>query len=475
MRRKILGLLAIVVVLSLALSACQPQAAATTEATKVTPATAAPVASQAPKPTEGPKDDWAKVDPTGQKITFWHNHSKARQDLLKSIVADFNATNKYKIVVSEEYQGAYPDIFNKMLPILNTADVPDLVVAYQNQAATYQLANALTDMTMVTSPKWGLTADEQKDFFPAFFNQDIFPNFGNARLGFPAYRSMEVMFVNTDYLKELGYDKVPTTPAEFKEMACKAAKTPFSKSKVAAKSIGYEIDLNDASSVAAWTFAFGGNIYDAKTAQFTYNSEGSAKAMSFLQDLFTNKCAVPVTETYGNQTDFGNGSALFTTGSTSGLPFYGTAVKGGSGHAWTVIALPHSGATPAMNIYGASISMPKTTPERELAAWLFLKYFTSPEVQAKWSAASGYFPVRASVAADMKDYFDKNPTFKTSFEMIQFGLFEPPVPGYDFVRLEVSKSVSAIMTSAADVKSTLDTLNTAANKILADQMAQLKK
>ena len=29
-----------------------------------------------------------------------------------------------------------------MLTILNTADVPDLVVAYQNQAATYQLADA---------------------------------------------------------------------------------------------------------------------------------------------------------------------------------------------------------------------------------------------------------------------------------------------------------------------------------------------
>ena len=51
-----------------------------------------------------------------------------------------------------------------------------------------------------------------------------------------------------------------------------------------------------------------------------------------------------------------------------------------------------------MNVYGASVSMGRSTPERELATWIFIKYYTSPESQAKWARASNYFPVRQSVA-----------------------------------------------------------------------------
>lgn len=479
--KKLSSVLAVLLVAMMVLAACKPTP--TPEATQVVEQNPTAAPTEAPKPTEppaptevpAPVDEWANVDPSGQQIVFWHNHTKAREESLKAMVDEFNKTNEWGITVTAENQGSYADIFNKMLPILNTPDVPDLVVAYQNQAATYQLADALLDMNpLVNSPKWGLSEEEQKDFFPGFFVQDIFPNFDNARLGFPPNRSMEVMFVNTDYLKELGYDNPPTTPEQFKEMACKASTQPFSKATVQTGSMGYEIDLADASTFASWTFAFGGDIYDYEKGEFTYNSEAAVKAATFLQDLFKSGCAKPVTEKYGNQTDFGNGSILFTTGSSSGLPFYKSAVDGGSAHAWTVIAMPHTTADPVQNIYGASVSIPKSTPERELAAWLFLKYYTSKEQQAKWAQVSGYFPVRASVADGMKDYFDANPTYKAAFDLLPYGHFEPPVPGYDFVREEVNKTISAIM-DGADVKAKLDELNAAANQILADQMAQIKK
>ena len=416
-------------------------------------------------------DPWAKVDPTGQTITFWHNHTGGRDEFLMALAEEFNATNEWGITVIPEYQGNYPDIFNKMLGLLNTPDVPDLVVAYQNQAATYQVADALLDMdSLVNSIKWGLSASEQADFFPGFFAQDIFPNFGNARLGFPPNRSMEVVYYNMTWLNELGYDAPPTTPEQFKEIACKAATTPFSGSTAPGTSKGYEMKISDASTFAAWTFAFGGDIYDAETGQFTYNSEAAVAAMNFVQDLFNSGCATYPTENFGEQTDFGAGIALFTTGSSSGLPYYAEAVTEGANFEWSVAAFPYTGETPAMNIYGASVSMPKTTPERELATWLFLKYYTSAEVQAEWAMVSGYFPVRASVAEGLADFFAENPAYQTAFDMLQYGKFEPPVPGYDFVRSKVAEAVAAIVDSDADVQTTLDALNEEANAILAEQM-----
>lgn len=413
-------------------------------------------------------DPWAKVDPSGQTVLFWHQHTKDREAALQEIVAEFNATNEWGITVIAEYQGSYADIFNKMLGLLNTADVPDLVVAYQNQAATYQVADALVDMnSLVNSIKWGLSAAEQADFFPAFFKQDIFPNFGNQRLGFPPNRSMEVLYYNMDWLKELGYDGPPTTPEQFKEMACKATEQPFSGA-TAEGSIGYELSL-DASRFASWTFAFGGDVFDYTNGLYTYNSEAAVAAMTFLQDLFASGCASIVTENYGDQTDFGAGKLLFAIGSSSGLPFYTSAVNEGAKFSWSVAAIPHTTPDPVMNIYGASVSMPKTTPERELATWLFLKYYTSPEVQAKWAMASQYFPVRASVAESMADYFAANPAYKTAFDMLKYGKFEPPTPGYDFVRVLVSEAMAAI-TDGADVRSTLDNLTEEANAILAEQL-----
>ena len=416
-------------------------------------------------------DPWAKVDPSGQTITFWHNHTKARDEFLMALAEEFNQTNEWGITVIPEYQGSYNDIFNKMLAVLNTADVPDLVVAYQNQAATYQVGDGLLNMdSLVNSIKWGLSKNDQSDFFPGFFAQDIFPNFDNARLGLPPNRSEEVLYYNTEWLKELGYDAPPQTPEQFKEMACKAVAQPFSKS-TAEGSMGYELSL-DASRFASWTFAFGGDVYDYETGQFTYNSEAAVAAMTFLQDLFASGCASLVTESYGDQTDFGTGKLLFSIGSSSGTPYYKEAVDAGAQFGWSVGPLPYTTETPVMNIYGASVSMPKTTPERELATWLFLKYYTSTEVQTRWAQVSGYFPVRASVAEGLTDYFAADPTYKAAFDLLQYGKYEPPVPGYDFVREKVNEVMAAIM-DGATVQEALDALTVEANQILAEQLTIL--
>lgn len=418
--------------------------------------------------------DYAGVDPSGQSVTFWHNHTDEREELLDEIVAEFNSTNEYGITVTASNQGDYGDIFQKMLPLLNTEEAPDLVVAYQNQAATYQLADALIDMTpLVNDAEWGLSEAALTDFFPSFLNQDVFPTFDNARLGFPPNRSMEVMYYNADWLAELGFDGPPETPEQFREMACAAAQTPFSGASGEGASTGYELDVADASRFASWTFAFGGDIFDYDANQYTLNSEAALAATNFLQGLIDDGCATVVTEQYGDQTDFGAGRTLFTTGSSSGLPFYGSAVDEGAAFSWSVAAVPHTTPEPVQNVYGASVSMPVHTPERQLAAWLFLKHFTSPEVQARWAGASGYFPVRESVAEGLGDYFEANPAYEAAFQLLPYGTVEPSVPGYEFVRSLLEETVAAI-TDGDNVEEALADANEEANQILAEQLEQLE-
>lgn len=417
------------------------------------------------------------VDPSGATVIFWHQHSRAREESLLSIVAEFNATNEWGIVVEASNQGGYGDIFEKMNLGLagGGSELPQLVVAYQNQAATYQLVDGLVDLrALVDSPTWGLSSEDQADFFSGFFNSDVFPTFDDARLGFPPNRSMEVMYYNIDWLNELSasgaisFEGAPQTPEQFREAACAAATNPFSGATGdTATSIGYQLSI-DASRFASWTFGFGGDMFDYEAGEYDLDSDAAIAAMTFLQELYANGCARGIEESFADQTNFGQGTTLFTVGSSSGIPFYRSAVESGANFSWSVAAIPHVTEDPVQNIYGASVSIPRSTPEQELAAWLFVKYYTSPEVQTEWAIASQYFPVRASVADGLADYFESDPAYKTAFDLLTYGVAEPPVPGYDFVRNLIEVQMAAIV-DGAEVVSTLAAANIEANRILADQ------
>ncbi|MCK9245471.1 MAG: extracellular solute-binding protein [Anaerolineaceae bacterium] len=454
MKRKLFSLIAIVMIAAMVLSAC------------TTPAT------ETKEPVVDGAVDWSTVTPA-KNITFWHQHTgSAREEAMAKIINDFNATNEYGITLTAEYAGGYGDIYTKMLALLNTPDVPDIVVGYQNQIATYQLADAMFDMnTVINDPDYGMPQADQDDFIDAFFQQDVYPLYDNQRLGLAPNRSMEVLYYNMDWLKELGFDAPPATPEEFRAMACKAAEQPFSGAK-AEGSMGYQLSI-DTSRFASWTYAFGGDIYDGTANEYTLNSPAAVAAFEFLQDLFEDGCARLVSENYGDQSDFGNGTLLFTVGSSSGLPYYTQAVDEGAAFDWSVAALPSTG-TPKQDVYGASVSIPKSTPERELAAWIFIKYYTSPEVQKLWAEASGYFPVRKSVADMMSDYMAANPTYKASWDLLEYGWFEPAVPGYDFVRDEIEVVMAAVVDNPSlDVQTEFDKLNQFGNRILAEQLEQI--
>lgn len=420
-----------------------------------------------------PVDEWADINPQDQTVIFWHQYTNERGLALQHIVDEFNRTNEFDITVIAEYQGDYGDLFYKMLDVVNTMDVPDLVEAYQYQAATYQIANALVDMTsLFDSDKWGISETDRKDFFNRDMAQEIYPTFGNSRLSFPQNRLMEVLYYNIDWLNELGYNNPPTTPEEFMEMACKATNQPFRKA-TSEGNVGYEMKI-DASIFASWTFAFGGDIFDYDNVQFSYNNEAAIAAMTFVQTLFANNCGLIVKKIYADQTDFGAGLSLFTIGTTSELPFYHDAVENGAQFEWSIGAIPYITAEPVMNIYGSSLIMPNTNRERELASWLFLKYFTSSEVQSRWAKFGNYLPIRASVAKNLPSYFEPNSVYKTAFELMRYSKFEPSVPGYEFVREIIKESMVAIV-DGGDVVSILDRLNEEANITLQEQLSDIPK
>jgi multiple sugar transport system substrate-binding protein/sn-glycerol 3-phosphate transport system substrate-binding protein len=171
MKMKTRSLLALLMVASLLLavvSACAPATPVATEAppteapatevppTEVpaieVPATEVPP-TEVPEPcapaTEGPL---AGVDPRGQTVVWWHQHSRHRLEWLDEVVPEFNATNECGITLVHENQGGYNDIRDKMNAGIATGELPGLVVGYQNDEAFYALAGGLADMNWVSRP-----------------------------------------------------------------------------------------------------------------------------------------------------------------------------------------------------------------------------------------------------------------------------------------------------------------------------------
>lgn len=409
----------------------------------------------------------------GTRVVFWHQHSGAREAQLEEIVDNFNATNPYGIIVEARNEGGYNDIYNKMIAGLTTGDLPGLTVAYQNQAAAYMVADGLVSLDpYINHPEVGLTEAELNDFFQAFLEGDRLPQFGNQAFGFPPNRSMEMLYYNAEWLDELyeaghiSFQGPPATPEQFEEAVCAAAEHPFSKNPDPGTTMGYQV-RTDASNYAALVFARGGDIYDYENNRFTLDTPEAIDGLSQMQRLLQEGCAARIAERFGDQTDFGNGKVLFTMGSSSGLPFYEAAVNEGEagGFEFSVAAIPHTTPNPVMNIYGASVSVPKTDPATQLAAWLFIRYYTSPEIQSGWAIASNYFPVRESVAADMDAYFDENPAYKAAFDLLRYSKREAPVAGYDNVRDVMSQAFERAL-AGEDVATVVAEAEAEANRIL---------
>jgi multiple sugar transport system substrate-binding protein/sn-glycerol 3-phosphate transport system substrate-binding protein len=417
--------------------------------------------------------DLAGVDPRGQTIVWWHNHSGSREENLLPLIEQYNETNECGITVEAQNQGSYNDIRDKVNASTAAGEQPAaLVVGYQNDQAFYQLNNSLVDLdTYIDDAHWGLTEEEVNDFYASFFGQAIHPEFGGQRLGFPPNRSMEVLFYNQTWLTELGFDGPPTTPDEFRDMACAA-------SEANGDGTGGYILRDDASAVAAWTFAFGGDVLTEDGTAYVYDGPATIEAMTFLKGLYDDGCAYFFTEGFPNP-EFAARRAIFTQGSSSGIPFYAGDLAtvaeetGNPVDEWGVSAIPHTTADPVQNIYGADVMITATTPEQQLAAWLFIKWFTTPEIQAQWDEISGYFPTRLSTTEFLGDYIDESPQWGQAVDLLPFSYYEPQLISYQGVRDAAQAAYNEIM-QGADIESTLADLTETANELQDELMSEIQ-
>jgi ABC-type glycerol-3-phosphate transport system substrate-binding protein len=178
-----------------------------------------------------------------------------------------------------------------------------------------------------------------------------------------------------------------------------------------------------------------------------------------------NWCYIP--KGFDWQDRFAEGNLLYVGATSTSIGFIIDTLKGKPLN-WSVVPWPDGGGSAKQIQFGGVVAITKSTPEKQLAAWEFLKWFTDSKQTAKWASLSGYMPVRASAANDqaLKDYWAKRPQSKQAFDLIPLSVAGPSIRGYQEIRDAVSEMETKITTKKAKAEEALGAAATKANAVL---------
>jgi multiple sugar transport system substrate-binding protein/sn-glycerol 3-phosphate transport system substrate-binding protein len=402
-----------------------PSLTSTSTTTQIPPtstATPSPTSSIGLKPS----------DLNGLRLTFWHPWSGETARAVQESIDEFNSLNAFGISVEGISKGTI-DVLYEDIDSAESAVLPNLSLG-----ANYQIQSWISGGKPVTGlnafvddPEWGLSAEEQSDFYRVFLEQDI--NDQN-RFGFPAVRTAPLLFYNSTWAKELGFSSPPSTTPEFMEQACAAARANSSNDFPEDDGTGGWLIDTTPSGVLSWIYAFGSSVTLTDGSGYQFSSPQTANSFEFLKDLFDQGCAWELLESPA-EVEFANRRALFITGSLGDINYQAAELdRADKDDSWTVIGFPSPSGEAVIDVYGPSYVIFAGTPQENLAAWLVIKWLSSSEQGAKISAARGTFPIRASALEYLDSYANENPQWAAAQELLTVAQSEPGFESWKVVR-----------------------------------------
>ena len=339
----------------------------------------------------------------GVQVQFWHPWSGELAKAIDGAVSEFNGTNIWGISVSAESRGSILGIDDAIGSTAAGSLRPQVIAIPPEYIAGYEGVTPLD--VYLQDPQWGFTSQEEADFYPSFWNEG---QVAAPRLSIPLLRSMAVLFYNQGWAKELGFTQSPSTPAEFKTQICAAGKAVAVTGNPDTNGTGGWIVNTSSSTVYSWLEAYGAVPALSPNDPQLYNNNNADTAFTYLRKLSDASCAW-VSRNQAPYIYFGGRQALLFSGTLEDLPPLSAAMtyqKNSDG--WTVLPYPTDNPQKTLITFGSSLAILKSTPQQQLAAWLFVRWMELPRVQARLAAAGSELPVRKSALELMADFAKAN-------------------------------------------------------------------
>ena len=463
-------LFAALIILSLVMTACAPKPPVVEEPEEVEE----PVVVEEPEEEEEEEAEVVEepmMDLSGTTIQFWHVYGEGdpRNEAMVAIVDAFNANNEYGITVEALDQGQYSDVEDKVNAGIQSGDLPQVVQAYTSALNNWNTVDLVVDLNpFVSDPDYGLTEDEIADIYPAVFNLGV--NESGARLAWPFSQSANALVYNFTWAQELGFDAAPATPEELKAQLCAAAEANAADDNPDNDGTGGMVWYASSSNFLGFVHAFGGQLMNADGTAYDFNTPAAKAAALYVNDLRDSGCTFE-TESYPNP-EQANRLALVTISSTSGLKYYGYAFSDAENDdEWGFLSFPGPDGGQGMVAWTQTLGVLKSTPEQEMASWIFTKYLTTPENQAAWILASGYLPTQYSTEGMLTDYVASVPQYQSTMAIAALGQAEPETfTAWNSVRRAFGDAAAQlyVATTSEEVDAILAELNVTAAELVAE-------
>ncbi len=365
-----------------------------------------------------PEDD---LGLRGITIKFWYPWYGEAAGKIDELINDFNQTNPQKIIINAQPMGSVEYLESSMLDSLTSKNEPDILAAsIPFLSALHQEQQNLVDInSYINNKKWGLNRETVLSFPLTFWNQDLD---GDFRFGFPAQRDAHLLFYDQSWAKQLGYQSPPQTPDDFLNQSCAAARVNAYDNDLDNNGTGGWLYNTNSITVLSWLRGFNGGILpQQKEDQYHFDIQSNEEAFTYLYKLNNLDCAWTGKESDPYQY-FANKQAIFFSGTLQDILLQEKKLPADE---WSVIPYPSLNQNPVVLVDGYSYGIVKSTPEKQLAAWLFIQWLTKPENQAKMISVTGTFPLTNTAIEYLTDFRKQHPAWNSALQYIPLARSAP--------------------------------------------------
>jgi len=395
-------------------------------------------------------------------IQWWHAHEEQLTPYLMYMVDRFNAEHPY-VTVEPVYIGNYDTIKTQLIAAIASGQVPALATVNSSEPSYFAEAGIVE----VLDPYIEAFNYDIEDFGEGLI---LSTSYNGKQVAIPYVISTQVMYYNKTAAEAEGIE-MPKTFADMDEFLAKA--TLF----------------NEDGTTKRWGTVFGGWDYWYYETMFLNNGVKVINDDGRTTDI-NSEMSVYITTKMKEWIDKGYAYYAYGTGASSNMrqkfwdgeafsvfhtsSLYDTYLENVAGRFEVGMAwLPGSidGTSFKSEVGGAIIVVPEVASQRQKnAAWQFIMFMTSPEINLYWADKTGYFPTRQSVQGtpEYEEYLNRKPAMKEIVAMSSWINPRNSHPAYPQIANAWRDALNLIFNEDAPIQATLDELAIQIEEILAD-------
>lgn len=378
--------------------------------------------------------------------------------IIDGYIAKFQQQNP-TIKVNAVLSGGYPDTLTKIQTTIKGGGTPpDIAVLLSTDLYSLVDSDAILPLDDYIKAAGGDAF--LSDFFPAYLANS---SYQGKIWSLPFQRSTPVLYYNKDLFKAAGLDpnKPPMNYQEMVEYAKKLTKADGSQWGIEISSDGIPYWL-----FQSFVIGNGTNVIGKAANKVTFDDPAVVQALQDFVDLGNKHKVMPAgILLWANMpNDFVNGKAAMIWHSSGSLTNILKQAKFEVGVSYTVGSKGFGAPTGGGNMY-----ILKGIPAaNQAAAWKFIQFMTSTDIQADWSINTGYIPGRQSAmnTQAMKDYIAKTPQAAIAPAGLKYAGAELATHNNAQIQKILGDAVQAALTGKATPAEALKNAQTQADQIL---------